>query len=247
MHIPSDQRKEKGMSRWFMVQTWEHPLFAHWPVSTEAVRPFVPEQLEIDTFDGQAWLGAIAFYMTGVKLRYVPVPYPFHFPEVNIRTYVKGENGSPAVFFIALDAADPLVVSAAKLWFGLPYYRAKMTYEHKGNRFLIGTRRKNPPAGLNVFRAEYRPLSAPFAPEEGTLAHWLTERYVFFYRPAGRNGKCLSRGEVCHAPWQLQSAEADIPHNTLVQPFGVNDPLDPPILHYSCGVTSRIGPVKKFA
>ena len=44
-----------------MKQSWQDLLFAHWPVSVEALRPLIPAKLEIETFDGTAWLGIVPF------------------------------------------------------------------------------------------------------------------------------------------------------------------------------------------
>src|SRR5690349_19174042 len=51
---------------WIMAQTWHNLLFAHWPVPLAALRPLVPAPLEIDTYDGQAWIGIIAFRLSRV-------------------------------------------------------------------------------------------------------------------------------------------------------------------------------------
>ena len=48
-----------------MAQTWEHLLFAHWPVDGLDV----PPGLELDRFDGQAWLGITPFRVSGLRLR----------------------------------------------------------------------------------------------------------------------------------------------------------------------------------
>jgi len=37
--------------------TWSTLLFCHWPVEPGHLRPLVPPSLEIDTFDGRAWVG----------------------------------------------------------------------------------------------------------------------------------------------------------------------------------------------
>src|SRR5271165_1084552 len=76
--------------RWVMAQQWHDLLFAHWPVDAGKLRSHVPSGLEIDTYNGQAWLAVVPFRMEGVRLRFVPtVPGTSRFPELNVRTYVK--------------------------------------------------------------------------------------------------------------------------------------------------------------
>jgi len=73
-----------------MAQKWHHVLFAHWPISAEALRVVIPSALEIDTFEGQAWLGITAFRLTGARPRGLPpLPGISSFPELNVRTYVR--------------------------------------------------------------------------------------------------------------------------------------------------------------
>ena len=75
---------------WVMTQAWHDLLFAHWPVDAEALRAAVPPALEIDTHDGQAWLGIVPFGMARVYPRGLfPMPWISKFLELNVRTYVK--------------------------------------------------------------------------------------------------------------------------------------------------------------
>ena len=76
----------------------------HWEVSIEKLSPHIPKGLEIDLFDGKAYVGTIPFLMKNVRPRLLPaVPGVSTFPEFNIRTYVK-KNGKPGVLFLTLDA-----------------------------------------------------------------------------------------------------------------------------------------------
>jgi len=55
-----------------MAQSWHDLLFAHWPVDAAILRPLLPPQLQIDTFEGHAWLAVVPFRMTDVRLRGAP-------------------------------------------------------------------------------------------------------------------------------------------------------------------------------
>src|SRR6266508_3536850 len=112
---------------WIMRMQWHDLLFMHWPVNRDALRRYIPPRLEIDTFDGSAWIGVVPFRMSGVVPRLLPpVPYLSAFPELNVRTYVSAE-GKPGVWFFSLDAGNPIAVEAARDVFHLPYYNAQMT------------------------------------------------------------------------------------------------------------------------
>src|SRR5687767_621891 len=98
---------------WIMRMRWRDLLFAHWAIEVEAVRRLVPSGLEIDTFDGRAYLGIVPFQMEGVAPRGLPaIPLLSASPEVNVRTYVRHE-GVDGVWFLSLDAGNRLAVEGA--------------------------------------------------------------------------------------------------------------------------------------
>src|SRR5262249_47751716 len=75
---------------WVMARVWHDLLSAPWPIAVDRMRAAVPPALELDTFDGRAWLGVVPFRMTGVRLRMTPpIPRLSAFPELNVRTYVR--------------------------------------------------------------------------------------------------------------------------------------------------------------
>lgn len=79
------------------------------------LRPLVPEQLTIDTFEGEAWVGVVPFEMSRTRARLTPpIPGLSYFPELNVRTYVTIE-GKPGVWFFSLDAASKAAASTITL------------------------------------------------------------------------------------------------------------------------------------
>ena len=69
--------------------TWRDLAFLHWPWDASALRERIPQELELDTFDGHPWLGVVPFEMRDTRFRLAPpCPTATHFPELNLRTYV---------------------------------------------------------------------------------------------------------------------------------------------------------------
>ena len=107
--------------RWSMQQQWANLAFLHWEISPAVLQETLPADLEVDTYDGRAWLGVVPFDMKGVTPRHVPRFKPLtDFPEINVRTYVI-KDGKPGVWFYSLDVTSPLPVSVARRFFLLPY------------------------------------------------------------------------------------------------------------------------------
>ena len=182
---------------------WHDLLFAHWPVRVDSIRPLIPGVLDIDTFDGSAWIGVVPFHMSGVRPRYLPMPLAF--PELNVRTYVK-YRGNSGVWFFSLDAASWLSVRAAR-WLGLPYYDARMTVNvhHADVQYeSVRTHKNAPPA---EFSGRYGPTSPVYHSAPGTLDHWITERYALY---GALKPDRIVFGEIHHAQWPLQRAEIEL-------------------------------------
>ncbi len=214
---------------WVMAQIWRDLLFAHWPIPQGILRSHIPSGLELDLYNGQAWLAVVPFLMRGVRLRYAPaVPGTSEFPELNLRTYVK-HNGKPGVWFFSLDAANSLAVSVARAWFHLPYYRARMRCEEQSGWIEYESERIHRAAPAAGFRGRYRGIGTAFQAKPGTLEHFLTERYCLYSAtPKGQ----LLRGEIHHPPWELQLAEAEISDNSIANQWITPLP-GKPLLHFS--------------
>ena len=212
---------------------WHDLLFAHWRIETQALRALVPASLEIDRFDGSAWIGVVPFRMTGVRPRFVPpIPWLSAFPELNVRTYVT-TGGRAGVWFLSLEAARWLAVVAARAAFHLPYVHARMRcverdgwIEYASERLDHGRRGARPAA----FRARYRPTGPSSRAVESSLAHFLTARDCLY---ALDSSGALLRGEIDHLPWPLAPAEAEIDHNTMLAAHGLETPHEPPLLHFA--------------
>jgi uncharacterized protein YqjF (DUF2071 family) len=211
--------------RWTWRQSWCDLLFAHWPVRAGMLRGVVPDALELQEFDGTAWLGVVPFRMEGVMRRPWPdMPGISAFPELNVRTYVS-RDGKPGVWFLSLEAASRLAVWAARRFFHLPYFFAEMALSEQSGTIRYSSRR--PDAEV---RATYRATSEPYFARPGSLEHWLTERYCLYAQaPDGR----ILRNDVHHHPWPLQSADASFEHNTLLAAHGLSIQEPPALLHFA--------------
>jgi uncharacterized protein len=214
---------------WGMFMRWSDLAFLHWPVPADLLRSVIPHPLVLDTFDGTAWIGVVPFRMEHTRLRWAPrIPTATTFPEVNVRTYVRGADRA-GVWFLSLDAASRLVVWAARRMFNLPYFRASMRMEVTPSAVQYSSER----AGRSVeavLRVKYSATGEVFQAAAGTLDHWLTERYCLFGQH--RSGS-LFYMDVHHLPWPLQKGRAEAERNSLSEASGVRLPSDAPLVHVS--------------
>ncbi|MFB5760891.1 YqjF family protein [Paenibacillus medicaginis] len=203
---------------WVMKQVWNKLLLAHWPVRQEELLPCIPDGLELDLWEGEAWLSLIPFYITGLRLRGTPpVLWLSRFAELNVRTYVTC-GGKPGIFFFSLDAERRLAVETARL-LHLPYMYARMFVGRENDWITYRSERRDRRGRPAVFEALYRPAGGEkFTAQPGTLLYWLTERYRLY--AADGAGK-LYAGDIHHIPWELQEAELRIRRNTMAEAHGI--------------------------
>lgn len=219
---------------------WSRLLFMHWPVPESALRPHIPEMLEIDTFDGSAWLGVVPFTMTGVRARCTPaLPGPGAFHELNVRTYVRYQD-KPGVWFFSLDAACRLAVEAARTTFHLAYFNATMDLQERDARIHYTSTRTDRRGKTANLECTYSSVAEPSRTRPGSLEAFLTDRYRLFASelpPA--TPKRLWIGEIDHDPWLIAPAHCDVRENTMASPIGIETPASEALLHMAQPVTVR--------
>lgn len=213
-----------------MVQRWHHLLFAHWRCEVANLRPLIPSLLDIDTYDGSAWIAVVPFYMSGVRMRATPsVPTAHAFEELNVRTYVT-LDGRPGIWFFSLDCASTLATIGARIGAHLPYFRASMRMARHDDGSIDYESRRWTISGVPAsFAGRYRGTADAFEPAPGSLEHFLTERYCFYASAGAR----LWRGDIVHPRWRLQIGEAALTTNTMLAAAGVHASTSHPLLHYA--------------
>ncbi len=216
-----------------MYQSWGKLLFMHWPIPVEALRPLIPEPLAIDTYNGEAWIGVIPFTIWDARPIFVPpLPWLSDFHEINVRTYVH-LNGVPGVWFFSLDANSLVAVMAARTFFRLPYYNARISLEQQDETIIYASSREGAktPAEFNAVWTMGADL--PQA-EPDSLDFFLTERYCLY---AGDEDK-LYRCRIFHQPWPLREASLSRCESSMIEADGLPAPGGEPVLH--CGGTVNV-------
>jgi uncharacterized protein YqjF (DUF2071 family) len=209
-----------------MRQSWLDLTFLHWRYPVDDVRQLVPRHLELDIYDGSAWVGLVPFRVAGLTLPRAPViPWLSEFPETNVRTYVVDDTGRRGVWFFSLDAARLAAVVGARSAYGLPYYWSKMRVRCDGRSASYDSARRHGPTAASHVDIEIG--DRLLAPDE--LEVFLTARFRLYARRAGR----LLRADVEHPPWPLQRADVRRIDDTLIQAAGMPEPRGRPIVHFS--------------
>ena len=214
-----------------MIQEWRHLSLLHWKINPVCLAPYIPDGLEIDTYEENAYVSVIPFMMVGVRPRLAfPVPGISTFPEFNIRTYVKhGEKAG--VFFITLDAQSRATCLYAPYAYGLPYRYAKGRLYVDGSTYSWKSKRVE---GAEELIGSCIGTGQSMMAKPGSLEEFLFERYCLYTLHNNR----LSIAYTHHNPWAFRKAKADVITNTLAESYnlGIIDVLQPDLVHMSDGV-----------
>tara|TARA_Y100000287_G_scaffold184757_2_gene186361 strand:- start:236 stop:991 length:756 start_codon:yes stop_codon:yes gene_type:complete len=218
-----------------LYQNWINLTFMHWKVDAEKIKPYLPEGLEIDLFEGHAYVGLIPFTMEKVRPRLLPwLPFVSTFGEFNIRTYVV-KDGIPGVLFLTLEAQSRVTCFHAPRSYGLPYRyaKAKVKVNPDGDFEWKSVRTSGGETLIGSAQATGPELKA----KENTLEYFLFERYSLY---TGHRG-VLHRAYTHHQPWKYTLAKVNIEANTLLQSYdlGIEDLHSPEYVHMSSGVQVR--------
>ena len=217
----------------FMEQHWSDLLLLHWPVPPEILRPTIPDDLELDLFEGQAWASVVGFHLSGLRMRPVRwIPWG-DFDEVNLRTYVKTADGKRGVWFHSLDSTDIFAVLGARILYGLSYRSAKI------EKSLTDESISYESTSHGIFGKIPAKLGAQLDESVGTskiarepLDRFLLERYRFWARR--KVGERSSSAQIRHRPYdavRLQRAEYK---GGLFNAFGLPEPQDSPAVTHFC-------------
>ncbi|WP_225587083.1 YqjF family protein [Algoriphagus sp. Y33] len=217
-HRPWEMPTEK----WKYYQEWNNAIFLHWQVDYRELRALVPTDLEIDLFDGKAWVSLVAFTMEKIRPRILPAFPPIsNFDEINVRTYVK--NGKKTgVYFLSIEGGNRVSCKVARTLSKLPYRYSKM----KRGRGLFRSVNKLYNDKMKIAYEIGHELK-----EKTDLDRWLTERYALFQDTK----TSINEFEIHHVEWpvyELEKIELEIEYVR----FGEFLKTFPDRMHYSTGV-----------
>lgn len=205
--VNKDTKKKRN---WIIAQRWSHVLFLSFRCDPERIRQKIPSELEVDLFDGSAWLSIVPFRMSQIRFRFTPV-LPFgSLWELNLRTYVN-YRGRPGIYFFTLDTDNWLGQKIARYCFHLPYRLRQMKGQVSDGRYRFES--------SSSFRMEARPGSVVGS---DALDAWLVERYHLYTDAKKR----IYRGDVVHEPWQLKALDSLSFEDTFSPEFGFDPAVD---------------------
>ncbi|MBK9400348.1 MAG: DUF2071 domain-containing protein [Bacteroidetes bacterium] len=87
----------------FLSARWENLIMANYAIDPDILKPYLPKGVELDFYEGRAYVSLVGFMFKKTSLFNVPIPFLGTFEEINLRFYVKrveGETIKRGVVFI---------------------------------------------------------------------------------------------------------------------------------------------------
>jgi uncharacterized protein len=218
------------------VHHWDNIAFLHWPFEPDVLAPLVPDDAQVLTCDGAAWMSVTPFFIR-VRPPAVPaVPPGWAFPETNLRTYVTAPDGREGLWFIRMEVtALWFVVTLRAL--GLPYVRRRMSVDLGRERITYRSGPRSSPDG-DGSHIVVRPGTEIDPPAGDPRDRFLTARWGVYHR----RGPARLYTPVEHPPWALHTATVETCEvDELFRSGGLPTPSGPPLAHFSHGVTAKVG------
>src|SRR5580700_5265644 len=126
--------------RVFLSAEWRDLVMLNYEVAPGILRTFVPRGVELDAFEGRAFVSLVGFRFLRTKLYgFLAVPFHSNFDEVNLRFYVRRREGGEmrrGVVFVRELVPRTAIARFARLMYGEKYDSCPMW--HRIARYADG-------------------------------------------------------------------------------------------------------------
>jgi uncharacterized protein len=188
----------------FLTAQWRWLAILNYSADPALLRPYLPPGLELDDEDGRVYLSVVGMLFVDTRVRGLAIPWHRHFPEVNLRFYVRRRAAGGwqrGITFIRELVPLPLVTWVARAVYNEPYRTAPM-------RAHVPAQGSKPPAhaqyewrlGGRHHTISVTPRPHGAATMDGTHEGFITNR-PWGFTPRRRGGASVYR--VHHPPWTI--------------------------------------------
>jgi uncharacterized protein YqjF (DUF2071 family) len=221
-----------------MLQRWDTVGFVHWRYERGLVQDVVPRGLEVEEYDGSAWVSLTPFIVRDARLPFLPpLPSMRQYGETNLRTYVQSRDGHRGIWFHALDSSNVPSFVLGRTAYLQPYVFSDLSVSVAGAEAHFTGKRRFPHAGSG-YDVTLRIGDRCVDGGDPGLDQFLTGRWLFFTRL----GRLVAKANVSHQPWPLHDAEVVALSEDVTRAAGLPEPPPHAVAHFSLGVDARLGP-----
>lgn len=193
----------------FLTAEWRKLIMANYTIDPSVLQPYVPAHTELDFFNGQCYVSLVGFLFRDVKVKGLAIPLHRHFPEVNLRFYVKhfdGQQWKRGVVFISEIVPKPAITWVANTIYKEHYSTLPMRYEWKTADDQMSTSyewKKKDRWNKIAVTTPVQPTALP----AGSEAEFITEHF-WGYAKAGQYK--TAEYQVAHPRWDIYPVMDDM-------------------------------------
>ena len=192
---------------------------ANYPVEPGTLLPFLPTKTELDTWAGDPYVSLVGFQFREVRVRGRSIPFHQHFPEVNLRFYVRYKNDSEwkrGVVFIREIVPLRAVAWVANALFGERYISLPMRYVEAGDGAALRT------AYHWWYKGRWNSISLKAAGQPAPLQEDSQEEFIteHFWGYAKRRAGGTNEYQVAHPRWAIYPVTECLVENDFGRLYG---------------------------
>ncbi|NRD20989.1 DUF2071 domain-containing protein [Winogradskyella eckloniae] len=193
----------------FMTGHWEDLIISTFEVDKEILESYLPNNTELDLYNGKALMSMVAFTFSKVNFFGVKIPFHQHFGQINFRFYAKSTvDGTKGVVFIREFAPKPLIALTANLCYNEPYFYKNIkvrTTKHKAHRTL-----KYSYKSMQIAADVSHKTTAL---TEKSFDKFIVDRYIAFVK---QHKTKTMQYKIQHRPWKIVQAFTIHNNNNII-------------------------------
>lgn len=186
----------------YISAVWSNLLVITYEVDKNLLRRFIPAKTELPDYKEKYLLSIVAFIFSEPAFRGFKMPFFKHFPEINLRFYVKSfvnNEWKTGVVFIKEISPSRFIGVTAKLLYNENFITANLN----GSVNLTGGINRvkydcNTAVGLN--RVGIETESSGYLPVPGSIESFICDQYLAFTSVSKEHTLSF---EVRHRPWRV--------------------------------------------
>lgn len=189
------------MPNTFLTANWARLAFANYEVDPHALAPWLPKGVELDPWQGKHLVSLVGFRFLDTRLLGLPIPFHRHFPEVNLRFYVRYLHPSQGwvrgVVFVKEIVPKPAITFVANTLYHERYATSRMRSEWTEDESSLKVRYSWKTGTWNHFEVTSQKPAHPvdLTGDSG----FITEHYWGF----SAHGDQTMTYEVAHPSWSM--------------------------------------------
>lgn len=194
------------MTDTFLSARWEDLIMANYAVDPAILQPYLPRGVELDTFQGNAYVSLVGFMFKQTSLFHIPVPFLGTFEEINLRFYVKRvEAGGVKRGVVFINETVPFKAVA---WLANKLYKEHYMAIPTKNKITRNTRGKSIRYDWKINKAwnhvSVQAATEPFSMLPGSIEEFIFEHYYGYTKIDDQR---TQEYKVNHPRWMVNSVK----------------------------------------